>query len=234
MPTNVITVPMLSIKYADWFSKDAATAAGKIRTLYGSIISEACAETGVPPSVLVGFIIVENTALVPDAVSYGCTPASAAKYLCSYGLAQMQVVTAFQTIKDQSTYLTPKEANLVQRFLPGFIKVSGFVGFLDAWKKQIRDALFQPEFSIWICALHLAQLMKKTLATEGSIKLDHIIIKYNRGVGNFNKEVIKSGFQKADTLTLATQLPVAETRNYITKFVGVDGSIMAAKRAGFA
>lgn len=233
MSNNVITVPMLSIKYADWFTKDATNAANKLRAQYGTIISEACTEVGVPPSILVGFVIVENTALVPDAVSYGCSVASAAKYLCSYGLAQMQVATAFQTIKDQSTSLTPKEANIVQKYLPGFIKVAGFVGFLDSWRKQIRDALFQPEFAIWVCALHLAQLMKKSLKEDGSYKLDHIIVKYNRGSGNYNKEVVKPGLKDADTLTLATTLPVLETRNYITKFVGVDGSIMAALRAGF-
>lgn len=234
MSVKTITVPMLSVKYADWFSRDATNAAAKLRNQYGTIITDACTETGIPPSVVVGFIIVENTALVPDAVSYGCSPASAAKYLCSYGLAQMQVATAFQTIKDQSSYLTPKEANLIQKYLPGFIKVGGFVGFLDAWRKQIKDALCQPEFAIWICALHLAQLMKKSLKEDGEFKLDHIIVKYNRGVGNYNKEVVKPGLKNADTLTLATTLPVLETRNYITKFVGVDGSIMAALRAGFA
>lgn len=233
MEKTTITVPMLSIKYADWFSRDAASAASKLKSLYGDIITEACAEIGVPPSVVVGFIIVENTALVPNAVSYGCTADKSAKFLCSYGLAQMQVATAFQTIKDQSTHLTPKEANLVQKYLPGFIKIGGFVGFLDSWKKQIRDALFQPEFAIWLLALHLSQLMQRSLKSDGEYKLDHIIVKYNRGQGNYNKEVVKAGLADSDTLTLATQLPVAETRNYITKFVGVDGSIMAALRAGF-
>ncbi len=225
-----ILVPAINKKFSDTFSSDANTMAKKARQEYGAFIKAACATEAVPEAVLIGFMLIENMQLKPEAVSYGCSAAKAAKFLCSYGLMQMQVATAFQTIKDQAPHLVPAEASIVQKYLPGFLKPAGVVGFLINWTDQIHAALLKPEFAIWIGAMHLSQLMTRNIKKFGEIRLDHVIIVYNRGIGNYNKEVIKAGLSGADTAQLAAQLPVQETRDYLVKFLGVDGSIMAALR----
>lgn len=228
-----IKVPMINERFSEMFSRDAANAAKKINELYGPIIKKASISTNVAFPIVVGFMIVENTQLKPDAVSYGCSVSRAKDYACAYGLMQMQVPTAFQTIKDQAPSLKPEEAAIINKYLPGIIKGGGFVGFLASWKQQIHDALLIPEFNIWIGTIHLAQLLKKSKDDKGNFRLDHVIVKYNRGIGNYTKEVVKSGLSQVDTAVLAAKLPIQETRSYITKFVGVDGAIMAALRNPF-
>ncbi len=228
----MLIVPAIQQRYSDTFSSDALKAAKSIKANYGSILSAASLDTGVDVNVIVGFMIVENTPADPTAVSYGCSSTAAADYGCAYGLMQMQVATAFQTIKDQAAAgMEQAEISIVQKYLPGFLKPAGFVGFLASWKKQIRDALFIPEFSIWVGAMHLAQLIANNIKKYSDPRLDHIIIQYNTGVGNYNKEVVKAGLDKVDTATLALQLPVAETRAYLVKFLGIDGSVLAAMRS---
>lgn len=224
-------VPAIKQKYSDTFSRDAVNASKKIRSLYGTIIKDACTTVGINENILIGFMIVENTAIDPGATSYGCSAKSAQDRLCAYGLTQMQVATAFQTLKDQAPKLKSAEVSIIQRYLPGFLKPAGFVGFLANWKEQIYKALMIPEFSIWVTAMHLGQLIIKNLHDFGSVKLDHLIVKYNRGIGNYNKEVIKAGLKNADTATLVRSLPVEETRNYIIKFLGQDGAIIAAMKS---
>jgi hypothetical protein len=229
MPT--LKFPLVNKKYSEQFSADAMKQAKKAYALYGSIINAASATIGINKHFIVGFMLVENMQLDPDAVSYGCTAAKAAQRACSYGLMQMQVPTAFQTMKDQAHNLKSAEAMIIQKYLPGFLKPAGFVGFLTEWNEKIYQALLKPEFAIWIGTMHLAQLINKTIKDYGSPRLDHVIIKYNRGVGNFNKEVVKPGLSQVDTLTLVSKLPIEETRSYVVKFLGIDGSVIASMRA---
>lgn len=227
-----ITVPAVQQQFSTQFSSDANTAAQRIKSTYGSIINAAAASVGIDPNIIVGFMIVENTPADPSAVSYGCSSTAAAEYACAYGLIQLQVATAFQTMKDQAAAgLQPAEMAIIQKYLPGFLKVQGFVGFLASWKKQIYQALLQAEFNIWIGAMQIAQLMAKNVKQfGGDPRLDHIIVMYNRGVGNYNKEVVKAGLENVDTATLVSSLTIEETQDYIIKYLGIDGSLMAAIR----
>jgi len=231
MATNYIQFPMINEKYSDTFSRDAVVAANKIKTNYGSVIRAAADTVGIDKNFVVGFMIIENTALDPKAISYGCSTLDKSNYGCSYGLMQMQVATAYQTIKDQAASLKPAEASIIQKYLPDFLKIGGFVPLLTlSWKKKIYESLLIPEFSIWMGTMHLAQLMAKTKKDFGDYKLDHVIILYNRGYGNYTKEIILAGLKNADTATIVSKLKVEETRAYIKKFVGQDGAILAAIR----
>lgn len=227
---NKIKLPMINEKFSDEFSADALYAAKKYKSNYGNYIKAACASIGIPVDILVGFMVIENDRAVPDAKSYTCTPAKDKSCDCYVGFAQMGAATAFDTLKAQAVNLKPEEAAIYQKYLPGFLKPGGFVGFLASWKCQIYQALMKPEFAIWLCAMHVAQLMKRTTDKDGNYRLDHVIVKYNRGVGNFVKEVVRPGLQNVDTTTLAAKLPVAETRAYIKKFVGIGGAIEQSRK----
>lgn len=232
MATNYIKFPMVNEKYSDTFSRDAVVAANNIKAKYGSIVTAAADTVGIDKNFVAAFMIIENTSLDPKAISYGCTALAKSNYECSYGLMQMQVATAYQTIKDQADNLKPAEASIIQKYLPGFLKIGGFVPILTiTWKQKIYESLLTPEFSIWIGTMHLAQLMAKTKKDFGDYRLDHVIVLYNRGAGNYYKEVIAKGLKNADTTTLMNKLTIAETKAYIKKFVGQDGAVLAAIRS---
>lgn len=227
---STIKLPMVDEQFSTQFSKDAAVIARKFKTNYGTYFKESSASTGVPVDILVGFMVIENPDGDPAAKSYTCTEKKDATGDCYVGMMQMGAETAFDTMKRQAPDLDPKEAAIIQKYLPGFIKPGGFVGFLTAWKMKIYKALQNPEFSIWVGAMHIAQLIKTTKDSDGNFRFDHVIVKYNRGVGNFQKEVVRTGLQNVDTATLAKKLPVAETRSYILKFVGKEGSVIQSMR----
>jgi hypothetical protein len=227
--STVLKLPMLQEQFSKEFTRNALGSAKKIKTNYGNILKAVSATIGVPVDVIVGFMIIENDEANPTATSYTCTAAKKATGDCYVGLMQMGAPTAFDTMRIQSKDLAPAEASVIQKYLPGFLKVNG-VGSLSDWKMKIYQALQIPEFAIWIGTLHLAQLMKATTDSTGQYRLDHVIIKYNRGVGNFIKEVVRTSLKDADTATLAAKLPVAETRAYIKKFVGKGGSVECSGR----
>ena len=227
-------LPYLNESPSKTFIADAYAAATKIKAAYGDIVKAAAASTGVHPTILVGFMTIENDQVKPEAKSYSCTPKRDATSDCYVGLLQMGAETAFDTLKAQvAGGCTPAETAIINKYLPGLIKGAGTVGLYTTWKKPVYAALMKAEFSIWLGALHLAQLMKRTTDSDGDFRLDHVIVKYNRGVGNYQKEVVNTGMKNADSATLAKNLPVLETRAYIVKFVGIDGAIMQARKAGF-
>ncbi len=226
----MMSIPMINQRYSEEWTQRAHLGATTIRSKYGSIIKQASDTVGVAQSIIIGFMIVENEQANPLAVSYGCSATAKANYECAYGLMQMQVASAYQTIKDQAADLLPGESSVINKYLPGIVKIGGFVGLLQNWKKQIRDSLLIPEFSIWIGTMHIAQLLAKTKKDFGQYRLDHLIVLYNRGVGNYRKEILNSGLKNADTATIVKTLTTKETKAYIVKFVGVDGAAMAALR----
>jgi hypothetical protein len=223
-------LPMVNEQFSKSFSADALVYARRLKTSYGSILKAASASTGVPVDILVGFMIIENDEGDPTVKSYTCTKAKDATGDCYLGLMQMGAETAFDTIKWQAAKgLSDQERAVVEKYLPGFLKPLGLVGFLGSWKMKIYKALQTAEFGIWTGALHIAQLIQRTTDDNGNVRLDHVIVKYNRGAGNYIKEVVNSGLKNVDTATLAKKLPVAETRSYILKFVGIDGTIKASQ-----
>lgn len=227
-------LPYLQESPSKTFIGDALAAATKIKANYNAIVQAASASTGVHATIIVGFMAIENDGVKPEAKSYGCTAKRDASSDCYVGLMQMGAETAFDTMKKQvAGGATAEEKAIINKYLPGFIWGAGTVGTKDAWKARIYQALMKAEFSIWMGALHLGHLMKQYVDQDGDWRLDHVIVAYNRGRGNYITEVEKSGLKNADTATLAKKLPVAETRSYIVKFVGIDGAIVQARKAGF-
>lgn len=219
-----IQVPQIAQQYSPAFSSDAVTTAGFIRSSYGQYIAAASASVGLDPNIAIGFMIIEsgtgNGTVNPNATS----PAGA------LGLLQLEPVTAWQTLENQAPAFTPDQSVLVTKYLPGYQKIGGFTGLQSTWLPQIKQLLTTPEFNIWVGIMQLAQMckyiMKKT--NDGTLHLDQVVIAYNAGQGNYSKYVYNAGLASADTTTIATSFPFAETVAYIVKLLGIGGSLAAA------
>jgi len=88
-----------------------------------------------------------------------------------------------------------------------------------------RCILKDAQWSIYIGSLALAQLINGTLKKTGQVRLDHIIIKYNSGIGKFGKYVARKGLESAkyDTTAIYNAVPIPVSRDYIVKLLGVNG-----------
>lgn len=217
---GVTIIPAVSEQFSSAFSSDAATAAANIRATYGDTVQAACVAFGIDPNVVIGFMIVENTSADPGAQS------SAG----AVGLLQLEPATAFQTIKNQAPAMPASFQIVVAKNLSGFLKPAGLVGLLVTWKAAIAQALLDPEFNIWVGVAQLAQLANKSQKLDGTVRVDHVVVMYNAGVGNYYKYVVDTGLAGVDTEALIAQLGIPETTNYIIKLMGTDGAIMAALR----
>jgi protein involved in ribonucleotide reduction len=59
----------------------------------------------------------------------------------------------------------------------------------------------------------------------GQIRLDHIIVKYNSGIGNFSRYVAKKGLEspRVDTMAIYNAVPFKVSQDYIVKLLGING-----------
>lgn len=214
---------MINQKYSADFSQEASVEAVYIRNNYQDTITRAAASVSMDPNWIIGFMIIESgtgTQVNPNAKS------SAG----ALGLMQMMPASAYDVITNQAPVMTGEQVAVIEKYLPGFIKVGGFTGMKSYWLPKITDALTEAEFNIWVGAIQLAQLMMYIYKKTGDIKMDQVVVAYNAGQGNYQKYVYKKDLSQSDTATLVQNFPFAETRDYIVKLLGVDGSMMAALR----
>lgn len=218
-----IVIPMINQKYSDDFSNEAMIEARYIRANYGNIIGAAAQSFGIDPNWVIGFMVIESgtgSQVNPNAKS------SAG----AVGLLQLTPITAYETITNQAPVMTGQQVAIIQKFLPGFIKVGGFTGLQRTWLPKITDELTEPEFNIWVGTMRLAQLMMYIFRKTSDIKMDQVVVAYNAGQGNYQKYVYTKNLSGVDTTTLVSNFPFQETRDYIVKLLGTDGSAMAALR----
>ena len=217
-----IILPAIQQQYSSSFSSDAATTAQWIQDNYGTIVQSAANSVGMDPNIAIVFMIIEsgtgNGTVNPNAKS----PAGA------IGLLQLEPTSAWQALANQAPAFTPDQAAIVDKYLPGFRKVGGFVGLLSSWSSNIATALVIPEFNIYVGIIQLAQLFKYIIRKAGTLDLAQVVIAYNAGQGNYNSLVYNKGLQNSDTTTLVADFPYPETTNYIIKLLGIGGSLLAA------
>lgn len=225
MIVNVPLFPVIQEKESDNFTNLVTTNMPQIRSNWGDIVEAASNAYGVDPNIMLGFIAIESPDLKDDAVS------SAG----AIGVMQMQVATAFDYVCKQAPKISPAYAAIVQKYMPGFLKPGGFTGFYSTWKAKVEDALYQADFNIWTGITGLSQMIWADLqSNNGNLRLDHVVIKYNAGgdnfSGNYHKYVVAAGLKDADPATLLASFPLVETKAYLIKLLGIDGSVVIACR----
>ncbi len=223
MIASIPQFPVLQKKMSDNFTNLCKTNIAVIKQKWGSIITAASAAYGVDPNLMIGFILIESPDINPSAVSGAG----------AIGLMQMQVPTAWDYLCKQAPKMPAGYALVIQRLLPGLLKPGGFTGFLSSWKDKVKQALYDPEFNLWTGITGLTQLIWADMQqNKGALRLDHVIIKYNAGgddySGNYHRYVITPGLKNADPATLLANFPLAETRAYLIKYLGIDGSVVVA------
>lgn len=227
-----IKVPSINMEFSQQFAEEAPRAVKYIRKNYQNIIDAASREIGLDQNVIVAFMIVESARMDGSgAVNPRATSPAGAQ-----GLMQLTPATAWDAIDKQAPVMSAQQQTVINKYLPGAIKAGGFTGFYKNYKDQLSAALYQPEFSIWVGAMQLAQLIKKIINKTGNSDLTNaiaqVIVAYNAGEGNYNKWVVKNNLQKSDSTNLVKGLQIAgglkESRQYIVKLLGINGALVAA------
>jgi hypothetical protein len=246
-----IKVPAINIEWQvpsnqpSW-KNQAISVLKKIKGNYLKEFQNASALTGVPIDILIAFSAVESMGARNETLNGA-----------SKGVMQVNTDTAWQVMKDQlgvSTlgkfyplYLGCPNAFTIIKALP-----------TDFWssanlKTRQRNASeyfaikpLSPEinsligkcivnnaqFSIYVGSFTLAQLINGTIKKTGQIRLDHIIIKYNAGTGRFRSLVTRKGLESSsvDTTQIYNAVPIAITRGYIVKLLGINGFLDVLKQ----
>lgn len=220
----------------------------KVKALYGKVLQEASDYTGVPLSILVGFTATESGG------SKNETLKGSAK-----GIMQVEVGTAWQVLSDQLKVDTIGNFNVFYKLAPSLFTVTKAIPNpigasandparnylkikpLKSVSNLIANYLTTADakFSAYVGGLTLAQHINKTIKSVGQIRLDHIIIKYNAGIGSFSSRVAKKGLEKSsvDSTALYNTIPQnfasrkAEVlQAYLTKMLGINGYLDVQKQ----
>ena len=216
---------MIAMQESQNFTNLMQTNIPQIRSMWGSYITAASAAYGVDPNLMIGFVAIENPDLNP----------SAASGAAAYGVMQLQPATAWNYMTRQLPALSPAYANVIQRVLPGMLLAGGFTnGGWSKWKPQFTESLFDPEFNIWTAITGICQMIYDDAKdNNGAVRLDHVVVRYNAGgdkySGAFHKYVVAAGLQNNPPIDLVnlSALPT-ETKAYLIKYLGVQGSVVVA------
>jgi hypothetical protein len=217
-----------------------------IKTNYLKEFQNASALTGVPVNLLISFAAVESGGARNEKLDGA-----------SKGIMQVNTDTVWQVLSDQLKVATlgkfypyyigcPNIFSLVKPLPKDFWsdangkirnqKASDYIKILainPVVLGEIRKAILaNSQWSIYVGSLTLAQLINGTIEKTGQIRLDHIIIKYNAGVGRFRSLVTRKGLESAsvDTTAIYNAVPIPVTRAYIVKLLGINGFLDLLKR----
>lgn len=246
-----IKIPAINIEWKvpsnqpPWKSQAISTVK-KVKGNYLTEMQNASKLTGVPLDILIGFTAVESGGARNETLNGA-----------SKGVMQVNTDTAWQVMKDQLSVSTlgkfyplymgcpsafivkkavPKDINSAQNSSVRASKASDYLTIkpLSAeLNKTIGNCIVgNAQFSIYIGAYTLAQLINGTIKKTGQIRLDHIIIKYNAGTGRFRSLVTRKGLESAsvDTTAIYDAVPIAVTRAYIVKLLGINGYLDILKQ----
>jgi hypothetical protein len=217
-----------------------------IKTNYLKEFQNASSLVGVPINLLLSFAAVESGGARNEKLDGA-----------SKGLMQVNTDTVWQVLSDQLKVSTlgnfypfyigcPKIFSLVKPLPKDFWssanvyirneKASDYIKILSinpVVLGEIRKAILSnAQWSIYVGSLTLAQLINGTIEKTGQIRLDHIIIKYNAGIGRFRSLVTRKGLESAsvDTTAIYNAVPIPVTRAYIVKLLGINGFLDLLKR----
>lgn len=203
------------------FKKDMIAAIAKLRANYMSGINAASTYTGVPASILTAFSVVENTTVNPSLRS------SAG----AYGLMQVVPSTGAYAINRQAPNMSAAEKEYIKRFIPAF-NSDGSVKSEKELTPLVKSKITNPDFNLYLGALLLSSYLNESNKKYNAYRLDHAIIKYNAGIGTFNNKIEGKGLAYTDTAGLVKNSPNKETKNYLLKVMGVNGTLHIMKQQG--
>ena len=206
------TIPATSQSF--YPDNQTAQIKGKMDTImiaYGNIINNISAITFVPADIIRSVIFIESAG---NSKAYNSGSGAT-------GLMQVTPTSATDTVVQeiQRGRLTDPEKQILKKHL-GDGRFNTLMKYKLLGQPQIitKEDLLDPELNILIGCLALNLLVNEH--TEGGkVRLDKVIVRYNNGYF-FPKSKLKG---TTDEL-LASSLPT-ETKNYITKLVGTNGTL---------
>ena len=192
-------------------------------TLWGSHIKNAAKLANVPANIIYAFMMVESKGIKASADKNPSTP----------GLMQWNPHYAFEVIekeKNNGRMSIAEEEFLATKGIK-FVKVgtkyqiSGTPITQVGIERRIAKATtIDPWLNIYIGAMYLGQYMDESWGkdTNGTVRMDRIVARYNGGQGAFKSRSI--GTKTTDAILADPSLPVI-TKNYIKQVIGTNGTL---------
>ncbi len=213
-----IKVPSIAKKNTDSFKNSAIAGLKKYKAGYSTTVTAVSTALGVPEMVIYAFMVIENMTANPNSVSAssGAT-----------GFMQIIPKWGYGAIWENRQSLNAEFVKVLKKHAPKVYDAKGVLrNYNDATAiAAVKAALLKPEFNIWLGTLIIAQYMNASLKKYNKIRLDHIVVRYNSGTSNFNKYIEKKGLGSSDTAAIHKAIPFTETKSYIVKLLGIDGSM---------
>src|SRR5574343_41441 len=213
-----LTIKVPSIKQTNTpsFKQSAIAGIKKYKKNYSAIVTAASTALGVPEMVIYGFMVIENMTATPTTVSG------------SGAIGFMQIIPrwGYGSIWEQRINLNAEFVKILKKHAPKVYNGAALRNYNDATAiAETKKALVIPEFNIWLGTLIIAQYLNASLKKYNAIRLDHVIVRYNSGTSNFKKFIENKGIGGKDTTAIYNAIPQVETKSYIVKLLGIDGSM---------
>jgi soluble lytic murein transglycosylase-like protein len=208
--------------YPDASKSQVKAALDKIYATYKSAIDNSAALTNVPKDVITSFIFIESNGKVDAISSAG-----------AIGIMQLMTTSASDILvmeKNKGRLSESEKAvlstNLGKRFTEGIMKMR-FLGD----KKTVdgvtsatwitKADLLKPSLNILIGSIYLSLLIDES-TRNGKVDLHKVVVRYNRGYFSDGRG---SKIPESVNEALLTSSMPTESKNYILKFVGKNGTL---------
>lgn len=216
-----VAIPATQSFFYDSKTKPQIKAAmDRIYAQYKDAIDKSSALTKVPKEIITSFIFIESDGK-PDAVS------SAG----AIGVMQLKPEGASDILVIENTKkrLSPEESqilskNIGKRFTDGILKMK-FLGdkkTVDGVTSAVwitKTDLLKPSLNILIGSIYIGILIDES-SQNGKVDLHKVVIRYNKGYFADGK-----GKDIPDTVDQALVNTNTESKNYILKFLGKNGTL---------
>lgn len=196
----------------------------KMRTIYlryKASIDQAARLCNVDKDYITSLIFIESTGN-PDAVSGAgavglmqLVPAGASDILVMENLKK-RLSEPEKTVLRKTLGARLDKGILAMKFLGDKKTVDGVTSAVWVTKKDLLNT----DFNILVGTIYLSLLIDESVQ-DGKLRLDKIIVRYN--MGYFAKSKGKD-LPSSPELSMVSNLPT-ETKNYITKFAGTNGTL---------
>jgi hypothetical protein len=218
-----ISIPLTSLQPNKYFKDDLINYSQNMVSEFGRYFRAAAIGTNVPVQFLYAVAMVEMTGTHYN--PNGSVNVSGSER--SVGLMQISPAAFYEALKKElpKSRLSPQSIAIIQKYLPSLGLQNGMTlqGTPSAAiLNTIFLALKKPEFNIWASAIDLRLFLESTANSDGTMRPDKAIIKYN--IGDYSKPTKLDVFLHGDTTSLIKAVN-SITSNYIVKVAGSNGAM---------
>ena len=222
--TFKLKIPLTPVEPPQTFQQDLKVNSGKMISKYGNYFRNAATLTNLPISVLYTIAMIET-----DGEHYrknGQVNISGSER--STGIMQQSPDELNYVLRAEmkAGRITTQELAILNKYLYPQLYLGQNIADppTPKFKEKLFQALKNPEFNIMASAMVFRYLLETTADSDGIMRLDKAIVKYNQG--EFSKPTKTIAYKNGDTTSILRINTLSNiTQAYIVKAVGMNGGV---------